>query len=338
MVNTLIDGKPPGERVEPESEQSSNFQERLRQFFVPTTTRKYIELKEKYESQYESKLKSMQKNVETLRKLYKDALEERQKLLDEIEEHHPKVDTSALIKKYLEHVDITRKLRIHLEEMEEDRKSFKEHVETGATLEFTKQFKGLRDWAQKISPVVDYISTALVILSTAGAGLVYSTIFSASRGNIGLMCFTFPLFTVGFLVPAIIQVILKWAARLSHEIVFASQKFWKVVIIIFMSFASAAVMIAITILNATIFFLEPESSSPQGADAGQDPGGELDMTNVLQVPGIIAFALSGVIFMLLAVAFVLCAFARGPKRFMNSLIHGHLGMRPHKSLGEYIHA
>jgi hypothetical protein len=53
---------------------------------------------------------------------------------------------------------------------------------------------------------------------------------SAVRGNIGVMVFTFPLFSIGFLIPALIQFGLSWAAESNHHTPFASQTFWRIVI------------------------------------------------------------------------------------------------------------
>jgi hypothetical protein len=220
-----------------------------------------------------------------------------------------------LVEEYLSEVIKTQKLRKHLTDATEDTAKFKELVETQALAEYA-HYRGLREWAQRIFPAVDYLSTALIALSTVGAGLVYSTIFGATRGDIGLMSFTFPLFTIGFLIPAVVQLILRWASGLSKEVPFASQAFWKAVIMGFMLFASASVMAAITILNVTIFLLKPGLSS----DAS-DGDGTTD--TISEVPGIIAFAFSGAVFLLFLICVGLSMLVRGPKEILKLLLQSH---------------
>lgn len=41
------------------------------------------------------------------------------------------------------------------------------------------------------------------------------------------MVFTFPLFSIGFIIPALIQTALSWA---NHRTAFASQTFWRITI------------------------------------------------------------------------------------------------------------
>ena len=49
---------------------------------------------------------------------------------------------------------------------------------------------------------------------------------SANEGSVALMTFTFPLFTVGFLIPGFVHIMIGWAARAPKEWTFASQRFW----------------------------------------------------------------------------------------------------------------
>jgi len=132
---------------------------------------------------------------------------------------------------------------------------------------------------------------------------VYATIFSAVRGDIGLVAFTFPLFSIGFLVPAAIQIALSWASN-QPTTPFASQLFWRIAIGIFMVFSTLSVAAAITILNVTVFSLRKDSET---------------LTD--DVPRILAFAFSGTLFVLFAVAIVLSMIARGPKEFVLGSIH-----------------
>ncbi|KAJ7318757.1 hypothetical protein DFH08DRAFT_1036078 [Mycena albidolilacea] len=141
------------------------------------------------------------------------------------------------------------------------------------------------------------LSTSLIAVSTVGAGLVYSTIFGATRGDVGLMCYSFPFFSCGFLLPVIIQLVLQWGAGLQAEVRFASQKFWTIVIGLFLSISSLCAMASLTILNVTVFLLKTDEH-----DTIPDPPST-------SVPGIIAFSLTGSIFLLLLTGLLLTAIA-----------------------------
>ncbi|THU87282.1 hypothetical protein K435DRAFT_842592 [Dendrothele bispora CBS 962.96] len=130
-------------------------------------------------------------------------------------------------------------------------------------------------------------------------GLVYSTVFGATRGDVKLMCYVFPFFSLGFMVPVIVQIGLRWAAGLQKEVKFASQQIWTVVIAAFLFMSSVAVMAAITILNLTIFFLNPDINATTDANTN----------GTTDIPGIIAFAISGSIFVVILLAVLLSAIA-----------------------------
>ena len=101
-----------------------------------------------------------------------------------------------------------------------------------------------------MSEVYHNLATALIKISLAGAAIVYSKIFrshqilpsfvesftdvfflrSAARGNVGLMVFSFSLFSVGFIIPALTQLGLYWAQLSRYRVPFASQTFWRITI------------------------------------------------------------------------------------------------------------
>ncbi|KAF8979946.1 hypothetical protein BDQ17DRAFT_1439201 [Cyathus striatus] len=313
---------------------SSKVGQIIRYYILPTTADEYINLEKKYNGDFKGTLKELSDDVKTIKTLYHEAHEKRQGTLKKIKSHRSDTEKSSalcdkkLVDEYLSDMETTEKIGKHLSTISQNLKQFKFYVETQALKEYA-HYRGLCDWAQGIFPAIDYLSAALLTLSTIGAGLVYSTIFSASRGNIGLMSFTFPLFTVGFLIPGVIQLVLHRASDLSNEVSFASQAFWKAVIVVFMFFASIAVMVAITILNATIFLLKP--GLPR--DAGDTSEAPTDMVSSL--PGIIVFAFSGTIFLLFLIGIGLSIVTRGPKEFMKLLTQSH---EETPKLEEYRHA
>ncbi|KAJ7859318.1 hypothetical protein B0H14DRAFT_3630159 [Mycena olivaceomarginata] len=221
-----------------------------------------------------------------------------------------------LLDQYCTSIARTRTLRSHLREVDEDLENYARTINTQATAECT-YFRGFRDWCQVriygflslplaqnstlqiMTQLTNGLLIALIAVSTLGAGLVYSTIFSATRGDVGLMCYCFPFFSCGFLLPAIIQVVLQSGASLQNEVKFASQQFWTIVIGMFMALSSLAVIASLTILNVTVFLLKDD---PASGDTIPDPPST-------PVPGIIAFGLTGTIFLLLLTGALLTAIA-----------------------------
>jgi hypothetical protein len=134
-----------------------------------------------------------------------------------------------LLDQYCASIKRTRTLRSHLQDVEEDLANYAHTINTQATVELTS-FRGIRDWCQVMVRVTGNLSNSLIAISTLGAGLVYSTVFGATRGDVGLMCYCFPFFSCGFLLPVIIQILLQMGASLEKEVKFASQQFWTIVI------------------------------------------------------------------------------------------------------------
>ncbi|KAF7369516.1 hypothetical protein MVEN_00281400 [Mycena venus] len=202
----------------------------------------------------------------------------------------------ALLDRYCASIKRTRTLRSHLQDVEDDLANYAHTINTQATAELT-YFRGFRDWCQVMVQLTGSLSNSLIAVSTLGAGLAYSTIFGATRGNVGLLCYSFPFFVCGFLLPVIIQVLLQWGASLQKEIKFASQQFWTIVIAVFMSISTLAVMASLTILNFTVFLLKSDSD-----DSLPDPPST-------PVPGIIAFGITGSAFLLILTGLLLSAIA-----------------------------
>lgn len=201
-----------------------------------------------------------------------------------------------LLDEYCTSIERTRTLRSHLQDIDEDLANFAHIISTQATAELT-YFRGLRDWCQVMAGLTDGLCTGLIAISTLGAGLVYSTVFGATRGDVGLMCYCFPFFSLGFLMPVVIQTLLRWGASLQKEVKFASQPFWTIIVAIFMGLASTAVMASLTILNVTIFVLKDDSDDT------------LPHPPSTPVPGIIAFSATGSIFVFIAIGVLLSAIA-----------------------------
>ncbi|KAJ7776350.1 hypothetical protein B0H16DRAFT_1005751 [Mycena metata] len=209
-------------------------------------------------------------------------------------DYSPSPEDIELLDEYCTTVKRTHILRLHLQDIDQDLEAYTRTINTQATAECT-YFRGFRDWCQVMAQLTGGLSTALIAVSTLGAGLVYSTVFGATRGDIGAMCYCFPFFSCGFLLPVIMQLLLQWGASLQREIKFASQQIWTIIIAILMSISSLAVIASLTILNVTVFRLKTDTSGTM-PDPPSTP-----------VPGIIAFGITGSVFLLILVGMLLAA-------------------------------
>ncbi|KAF8347208.1 hypothetical protein F5887DRAFT_1174790 [Amanita rubescens] len=139
---------------------------------------------------------------------------------------------------------------------------------------------------------VSNYAKGLGALSIAGAGLVYSTIFTKTDKSVGLMSITFPLFTVGFLIPGFVYIGTCWAANVPKGLTFASQRFWTAAMVFALLVASIMVIGAIIIVNVTIFNL----------NAGAKDHGSLTL---VEIAGIISLIFSGSIISMAVIALFL---------------------------------
>ncbi|KAF8623803.1 hypothetical protein AX15_006187 [Amanita polypyramis BW_CC] len=314
---------------------STQFIEFVKELLLPTSSTRFQAIAANVKESYSGDIKALEQDRDTLRHLMLASRAKRVDVLDDLRRtlpadfysmvHGRQIEkfedsiylldtakrTSTLIsgvepltahqekltEVYLHHVRATRQLREHLKEVEEDLGNFKHTVDSQAVAEFTKYYRGLRDWGESMRYYFGTFATGLATLSLAGAGLVYSTIFGATRGDVGLMSFTFPLFTVGFLVPGFIHIGMCWASNVPRGLVFASQRFWTFGIILALIVATNMVIAAIVIVNTTIFFLDPNSPGPR-------------KTSTLgEVAGIISLAFSGSIIVTSVAALLLGLFS-----------------------------
>ncbi|KAF7295655.1 hypothetical protein MIND_01105700 [Mycena indigotica] len=204
-------------------------------------------------------------------------------------------EETLLLDEYCESITRTQKLRTHLQEVEDDLARYTHLIKTQATAELT-YFRGFRDWCRLMLQITTHLSNSLIIISTLGAGLIYSTVFQATRGDVGLMCYCFPFFICGIILPVIIQIVLNWGANFQREAIFASQRFWTIIIGVFLFSSTLAVIASLIILNLTVFFLNRTD--------GFDPTLDAPSTTA---PGILAFSITGSVFLLVIVGALLSA-------------------------------
>ncbi|KDQ09676.1 hypothetical protein BOTBODRAFT_523585 [Botryobasidium botryosum FD-172 SS1] len=166
-------------------------------------------------------------------------------------------------------------------------------------------YRGVTDWAEKSSAKYGDLCDSIGTASVFGAGITYSTIFSAPRGNLSLMCWSFALFDVGFIITTLVRTILKWASRLPLlEKQFATTRYWDLVIDTALIIAFGSASVAFFLLNLTIFqlaFPEPAQDTVQ-LDTPPAPSAILSIS-----------VLAGSIFTVIVVL-ILSSWADGPRR------------------------
>ncbi|KIJ14371.1 hypothetical protein PAXINDRAFT_100110, partial [Paxillus involutus ATCC 200175] len=140
----------------------------------------------------------------------RDALRQLNKRWDAAEKLDPDHDGWNSCSKWIQQHDT---LKTRLEQINALLQDIDELFETSQCYDSTGD-RGLSGWAKKAfdrySPMCDSISAASVF----GAGITYTTVFGASRGNIGLMCWAFALFDVGFIISLFVRYSLLWCSRL----------------------------------------------------------------------------------------------------------------------------
>ncbi|GBE79790.1 hypothetical protein SCP_0209910 [Sparassis crispa] len=104
----------------------------------------------------------------------------------------------------------------------------------------------MQDALEKYGTLSDAVATASVL----GAGITYTTIFNALRGNIGLMCWSFALFDVGLIITILFRSIMTalWHFQLPRK-PFATVFWWELMIKVVLLMALISATIAIFLLS-----------------------------------------------------------------------------------------
>ncbi|KDQ09675.1 hypothetical protein BOTBODRAFT_178890 [Botryobasidium botryosum FD-172 SS1] len=228
----------------------------IRRIFFPSTLPDFQAKHEKFCQEGESLRKELQREIDQVRALLQQLDSERSAL----------VDSGCSPHDFAENLRVHSVLKSHFENVKVELAQAKDKYRTAACYQ-ESGYRGVPDWAEKslakYADLCDSIGTASVF----GAGITYTTIFSAPRGNLSLMCWSFALFDVGFIIAMLVQTILKWASRLPlPEKQFATTRYWDLVIDTALIIAFGSASVAIFLLNLTIFqlvFPEPAQDTVQ---------------------------------------------------------------------------
>jgi len=140
-----------------------------------------------------------------------------------------------------------------------------QHLSSTYACQQATGYSGLSEWSKIASEAYSGLFTSMTAIGFVGAGLTYSTIFSASRGDIGLMSWSFALFIVVMIVPAFTQTALGYAAKLPAQYPLLLPAFWDGVLIVLALTPLAALWAALSFLVVTVYFL-PNTSGGSCTD------------------------------------------------------------------------
>ncbi|KAF8307329.1 hypothetical protein DL93DRAFT_132748 [Clavulina sp. PMI_390] len=167
--------------------------------------------------------------------------------------------------------------------------------------------KSIATWASEAYGSYSHLVNVLSGVCLVGAGLTYTAIFSAVRGNVGLMCYSFSLFIVALCIFITIQSMLVWCSHLTAAPIW-DPNFWELVLIFFSCLGCLAVLGAIVLLIVTVYILRfnvtpgTEYLNPNAAnwdarlefDVAPKQGAILALS--FMVAGVVAFVIIGALF------------------------------------------
>ncbi|KAF8327878.1 uncharacterized protein EI90DRAFT_3066164 [Cantharellus anzutake] len=125
----------------------------------------------------------------------------------------------------------------------------------------TTGYKGISDWAK--DALDDYSENIRILsaLSILGAGISYTSIVSALRGNISYMCISFVLFLGCLMVATTLQVVLVWCSRQGNY-PFPNPTFWYTIVTIVVVLARLSMAIAMAFLLTSVQVLGRNPDAP----------------------------------------------------------------------------
>ncbi|KAF8323473.1 uncharacterized protein EI90DRAFT_2379709 [Cantharellus anzutake] len=161
-------------------------------------------------------------------------------------------------------------------------------------------YKGISDWAKDALDAHNESIRALSAVSVLGAGLSYTSIVSATRGNISYMCCSFVLFMICLMFATAVQVVLTWCSHRANY-PFPNPHLWEIIVAIGVYGAGASMAVAIIFLLVSVQLLSPNPSAPPV------------VTFSPKASAYVTYALLGSIFIIVLLAFSTFASANGFK-------------------------
>ncbi|KAF9230183.1 hypothetical protein BU15DRAFT_83943 [Melanogaster broomeanus] len=174
---------------------------------------------------------------------------------------------SKTIAQYVDRLKLRNTMKARLDKLDQQLKDVETKFRRSAFRDGSG-FYGVNDYSQWARLKYDPLCDALGIASIFGAGITYTTIFSAPRGSIGLMCWSFSLFNVGFVVATLVQSLLRTTPGLppptkSKVVKFCwIPSFYEFLLQSVLLLAFGCVAVAVMLLSVTLLDLSPSGIIP----------------------------------------------------------------------------
>jgi len=180
---------------------------------------------------------------------------------------------------------------------------------------YDSQIQETQEWSRDISHF-------LATFNAFGAAISYTTLFSATRGSLVLMSWSFTTFFVAFLLPAGCQGVLGWAAAVPSNIRFTSRRKYHIIIGVAIFFSSMSTIVAVFLLLCSVYHLHVPGDPPQ-AGPHEDPqhltGAALNSS--VKWSSALAMVVMSSIFAVFFMVNLLVLWGNGWKRFTETYCH-----------------
>ncbi|KAF8336936.1 uncharacterized protein EI90DRAFT_3119247 [Cantharellus anzutake] len=154
------------------------------------------------------------------------------------------------------------------------------------------------DVFQDVLNAYDTVITAVSAVTALGAGLTYTTIFSAQKGNVTYMMWAFSLFTIGLVTITCSQAILKWGAtRTQHP--FLTVGLWEFFVAVGVFSAVGTLIAAFCLLLISVYKFNVNDG--------------IESSGSSKTPAAVAFAAIGISLGVILIIFALFAVAHNIK-------------------------
>jgi len=122
-------------------------------------------------------------------------------------------------------------------------------------------YGSMAEWASEMQSWSSDVAHCMMTFNGIGAAVTYTTIFSATRGSLALMSWSFATFFVALVLPAGIQGFLAWATTVPSNTRFPSQQMYNIFVGIAMGISWMSSIVAVHLLLFSVYYLcSPEDA------------------------------------------------------------------------------
>jgi len=195
-----------------------------------------------------------------------------------------------------------RVFKQYLTELEDQIEEIQKMAKRQACFEITG-YQGVGDWCQEILSAYGTVITSVSTVCALGAGLTYTTIFTAIRGDVTYMQWAFSFFITGLVIVIFIQGILQWGATLP-QYPFITVGIWETVVALGVFSAIALVVSAFCLLLLSVYRFQPLDKDT------------IQLSGSSKTSVVIAFTAVGVSLGIIIMVFVLFVVVHGINTFL----------------------